>query len=324
MTSSARVSFRHRLEAFLLRALSGFFCLLPHRLAVRTGGGLGWLVSRVAPIRSKVADENLRRAFPLMGEAERRDILDRFYRHLGRMLAEFLRSPALDAARIVEWTNPEGEEHLKAAAAEGRGVVMISGHLGNWEWLVASAAARGYALDVIVAPQKNIAVQDFITRCRAGVGVGVLYSKRGRGELLEAGRRLRKGHLLGTLVDQDAGRRGWFVDFLGSPASAAVGTFRMALAARAPVVCVFTWREGFRHHVVAEPALVRDPTLDDEAQAREWAAEFHRRLEARIRAHPEQWFWVHRRWRSRPANEAAPVVPGPGRAMVAPDPGSAA
>jgi len=312
MTTTARVPFRHRLEAVVLRMLSAFFCLLPHRMAVRTGAGLGWLVSRVVPIRRKVADENLRRAFPDKSEAERRAILDRFYRHLGRMLAEFLRSPALDARRIVAWTNAEGEEHLKKAAAEGRGVVMLSGHLGNWEWLAASAAARGYALDLIVAPQKNLAVQDFFTRCRAGLGVGVLYSKRGRGQMLEAGRRLRKGHLLGTLVDQDAGRRGWFVDFLGAPASAAVGPFRMALAARAPVVCVFTWRDGFRHHVVAEAALVRDPSLDDEAQARAWAAEYHRRLEARIRAHPEQWFWVHRRWRSRPEVGAAPIVPGAG------------
>jgi KDO2-lipid IV(A) lauroyltransferase len=305
MTTSARVPFRHRLEALGLSALSALFCLLPHRVAVRTGSGLGWLVSRVAPIRRRVADENLRYAFPDKSDAERRAILDRFYRHLGSMLAEFLRSPALDAARIVSWTEADGEEHLKSAAALGRGVLIVSGHFGNWEWLAASAASRGYVVDVIVAPQKNRGVQDFITRCRAGLGVGVLYSKQGRAQLLEAGRRLRQGHLLGTLIDQDAGRRGWFVDFLGAPASAATGSFRIALAAGAPVVCVFTWRDGLRHHVVAEPPLVRDPSLDDETQARRWAEEFHRRLEARIRAHPEQWFWVHRRWRSRPAGGGA-------------------
>jgi KDO2-lipid IV(A) lauroyltransferase len=306
MSSSARSPFRHRLEAAGLRFLSWCFCRLPHRAAVHAGDALGRFVAVAVPLRRRVADANLARAFPDLDAAARRAILGRFYRHLGRMLAEFLRSPALDAARIDAWTIVAGEEHLARAVSAGRGVVIVSGHLGNWEWLAAAAAARGYALDLIVAPQKNAGVQAFIERCRAGLGVGVLYARRGRGDLLEAARRLRRGHLLGTLVDQDAGRRGVFIDFLGSPASAATGPFRMALAAGAPVVPVFTWREGLRHHMVAEPALSRDPALDDEAQARRWAADFHARLAARIREHPEQWFWVHHRWRTRP--EAGPTA----------------
>jgi KDO2-lipid IV(A) lauroyltransferase len=288
------------LEAAGLRAVSAGFCLLPHAAAVHVGDFLGRVVARVAPLRGRVADENLAAAFPDWTPAERSARLGAMYRHLGRMLAEFLRAPVLSPARIDAWTIVEGEEHLARAREAGNGALVLSGHLGNWEWLAAAAAARGYPLDLLVAPQRNERVQAFITRCRAGLGVGVFLSKRERHELRELLKRLATGRVLGTLVDQDAGPGGAFVPFFGRPASAATGPFRMALRANATVLPVFTWREGLSHRMVVEPPLVRSPDLDDDAQARAWAAEFHARLEARIRAHPEQWFWVHRRWRSRP------------------------
>lgn len=171
--------FRHEAEAAALRGLSWFLGRLPHAAAVHAGDFLGRVAAVVAPIRGRVVDENLAAAFPDWSPAHRRQVRTRLYRHLGRLAAEFLRFPALSTAEILRHSRIEGEEHLRQAWSEGRGVVLLSAHIGNWEWLTAAAVARGLPLSLLVAPQKNPPVQRVINGCRAAHGVSVRLTRRG-------------------------------------------------------------------------------------------------------------------------------------------------
>lgn len=294
-------AFRYGAEAAALRGVSWLFCRLPHRGALHLGDFLGRLVGRIAPLRGRVVDGNLAAAFPGWPADRRRAVRRGLYRHLGRLLAEFLRFPALSTADILRHSRIEGEERLRDAWREGKGVMLLSAHLGNWEWLAAASVARALPLSLLVAPQRNPQVQAVIGSCRGAQGVEVLVTKRGPADLRELIRALRAGQLVGTLADQDAGRDGFFVDFLGRPASCALGPFRIARRAGAPVIFVFSVREGFNHRIVVDEPLRSDPSRDEEEEIRAWARLYHERLAAWIARHPEQWFWVHRRWKSRPA-----------------------
>jgi Kdo2-lipid IVA lauroyltransferase/acyltransferase len=290
----------HRLQYLGLSLLSGAFSVLSHRPAVHAGDALGRLAGRVAPLRRRVAEENLRLAFPELSEAARRRVLRGLYRHLGRSLAEFSRYPVMDSKWLSRWVKVEGEDHLREAMAAGRGVFMVTSHYGNWELLGPGLAARGFPITLMVGPQHNKLAEEMFNRYRGFNGVQVLVTTtdmRGVFRALEAGR------VVASAADQDDGPGGFFLDFLGRPASAAVGPYRIARRVGSPVVVALVERRGMSHRILIDPPVRSDPALGAREEAESWARHFHARLEEAIRRHPEQWFWVHRRWHNRPPEE---------------------
>ncbi|HET8578356.1 MAG TPA: lysophospholipid acyltransferase family protein [Methylomirabilota bacterium] len=274
---------------------------LPTRLGLWVGRRLGDLAWVALSARRALTLENLRRAFG--GEqdpAELRRLGRRSFEHLGMNLVEscvfFFRPPDVLLSRVTL----EGVEHLKAAATPGRGILLLTAHFGNWELLAAAHALSGFALSVVVRPLDNPVLDRVVARLRRRAGVELITKRQAVREVLDA---LRRQRMVGVLLDQNAARsEGVFVPFFGVPASTSKALAVVALRAGAPVAPVFIRRDASGHHTVhIEPAL--PPPADRNATA--YTAAFTRAIEAAIRRAPEQWFWMHARWRTRPRADAA-------------------
>ncbi len=274
---------------------------LPARFGLWVGRRLGDLAWAALPARRVVTLDNLQRAFGGDRDAEELHRLGRSsFEHLGMNLVEacvfFFRPPAVLLSRVTL----EGVEHLKAAAAAGKGILLLTAHYGNWELLAASHALTGFALSVVVRPLDNPVLDRVVARFRQRGGVELIAKRRALREVLDA---LRHQRMLGILLDQNAARgEGVFVPFFGVPASTSKALAVVALRAGAPVVPVFIHRDvSGRHTVRVEPAI--PPPADGDVTA--YTATFNRAIEAAIRRAPEQWFWMHARWKTRPRAEAA-------------------
>jgi KDO2-lipid IV(A) lauroyltransferase len=211
---------------------------------------------------------------------------------------EYPHVPELVAApREQVFASFDGVEHLHAAAARGRGVLLMTGHFGNFE-LVGAAVAREHPVDFVVKPLSNPGAERWIAGLRARAGVGVVPLGAG---LRAAFKALRAGRWLALLADQDARRHGVFVPYFGRLASTPEGPARLALATGAPIVFGVCLRapDG-RPALRIEPPYVAEGDARDAAAVREVTAWHTSRLEHWVRAHPEQWFWLHRRWKTPP------------------------
>ena len=250
-------------------------------------------------IRRRVAEENLALAFPAWGAGQRHAVLRAHYRELGRVAAEYAHLERLASTPLGEAiVEARGLEH--AHAIRGRGAVIMSGHYSNFE-LMGAWLTRLNPVDFVVRPLSNRGVEELIARRRAAAGVGWISTSDGTRRIYEA---LSAGHWVAFLADQDARRRGVFVPFFGVPASTPVGPARVALRTGAPLVMGFMERraDGRFDLDVLAPLAVEDPAAPDAVlrlTALHTAA-----LEQRVRTRPELWFWLHRRWKTRPHADA--------------------
>lgn len=285
---------------YLLYKLAG---LLPRAWLLATGRAVGSLVWRIVGYRRAVVRENLSHAFGNdLDEAARARLAHAFYRNLGMTLMEFLAMPRTDAARVAELVAVEGGEHLAAVRAEGRGALLVSAHFGNWEYLAARVAAEGHPVNFLVKTQSNARVDRMQNAIRAQAGVGVI---RSDAPLTEMVRALRRGEFIGLLADQDAGRDGVFTPFLGRTASVFRGAAYLAWKMNIPVVTGYIFRQpDGRHRAVLDPPLRPDGNLNEETAVQQLTEAHVRRLEAAVRRAPDHFFWVHRRWKTRPPEES--------------------
>ena len=290
---------KSRLEYLLLIGFSRLVCALPLSAALTLGRAFGIFIGRVVRYRRKVALENLRKAFGTeKDEAELRRILRGVYRHFGQMLVEFCRFPVLSGRRIERLVTMEHPEILEEAAQRGNGVVLVSGHFGNWEMMAAAIAHKGYPMRGLVANQRNTAVGDLMDRFRRSVQVEPIRVGVSVKDVLRA---LSRGEIVAIISDQNAGRRGVFVDFFGRPTSTPQGAATIALKRDVPIVLGFSVRQpGGRHRVVLERFPDPDHFPDGSEGVRVATQLYTERLEQYIRRYPEQWLWLHRRWKSSP------------------------
>lgn len=287
--------FSHRLEYAAVAALRGALRLLPRKPALAAGAALGRAVGGLLARRRKIVDENLAAAFPGWIPAERSAVARAVWANLGRFATEFARAPLSDseAAALVRW---EGRTHLAAALARGRGAICPTGHFGAWETLPRMVAGAGYDVAVVAQAQSNPMVESLILRTRAAGGFRVLYQDHAVRESLK---HLKRNGVLGVLIDQHLWEGTIRVPFLGRPA--ATTTMVAAVARRTGAAIVPTgirWDEGNRHVMWCEPEIEVERTDDAEADVRRATERVSAVLERWIRAWPDQWFWVHRRWKT--------------------------
>lgn len=275
---------------------------LPDGLARRFGLGLGAAMRALSPRHARIVMTNLRLAFGAeKTEPELRPLARACYRHLGLCLTEFIRLPAMSAEQIRALADLHGKEHLAAALALGRGVILVTGHLGNWEVTGSRLAAEGYPMNVIARAQRDDQITAYVRQTRERMGMHVLHREVAVRESIRA---LRRNEVVGILMDQNAGDDGLFVDFFGHPASTAPGAAAFALRTGATVLTAFGYRNpDHRHTVEIGPPLPVVRSGDHQADLRVNTAAFTAVIEARIREHPEQWFWLHKRWKARPPGE---------------------
>ncbi len=289
-----------RLELAGLRALFGFWRSAPRVLAFSSGNRLGDLLFDIVRLRRAVALANLRASFPEKGEGEIVEIGRACYRNFARTVVEFARLPGMSREERLGAFDIVGREHLDAVIAMRRGAILLSGHFGNWEWMGTSFPLIGQPTCFVVAEQHNPLVGAFIDRWREGLGVGILSAERDLRKILES---LRNRALVAILGDQDAGRDGIFVDFLGRPASTAVGPVRLARRFGVPILQGFAIRQPRgRFRLDLSPPIVVPPEGEgeDDMVIRSYTELWSRRLEEYVRRYPDHWFWMHRRWKTQP------------------------
>jgi KDO2-lipid IV(A) lauroyltransferase len=291
----------HALESALLRAVAGALGLLPRPLALASGGALGSL-ARGLGVRREVARANLAIAFPDRDERWRARVLAEHYRELGRVAADYPRLPALvHGPRERAFAAWRGEEHLHAARARGRGVLLLTGHFGNFE-LGGAAIGRLMPVAFLVKPLSNPGAEAWLSRLRTAAGVDQLPIGAGvRGAL----RRLRAGGAVALLGDQDARKDGVWVPFMGRPASTPAGPAWLSLASGAPIVfgsCVRA-PDG-RYEARYLPPIVPEGSADDPRAIEALTRRHTALLEGLVRERPESWFWLHRRWKTAPPAES--------------------
>lgn len=287
----------HRVQSALLAGTAWGLGALPRGPALATGAALGALVGSTG-LRARVARSNLALAFPERDERWRERVLAEHWRELGRVAADYARMPALvRGPRERVFTTFEGEEHVRAAHALGRGVILLTGHLGHFE-LMGAALGRVAPVTFVVKPLSNPGAERWLDRTRRASGVGTVSIGAGMRAVL---RGLRAGGIVAMLADQDARRDGVFVPFMGRLASTPVGPARLALATGAPIVFGTCLREpDGRYRAVVDPPHVAAGSPEDPEAVRALTAWHTARLERTVRERPESWFWLHKRWKTAP------------------------
>jgi KDO2-lipid IV(A) lauroyltransferase len=299
------VRVRHRIEFAVVRAIAGVLAALPLAVALRVGAAVGTIFYLVSPRHRRIGMRNLAIAFPERPVRERRRILRRSLQNLGRTAVELVRLPALDDDDLRAMVRFEDEAWWHEAIRRERdtGGLILSGHFGNWELLVYAHGRRGYPVSMVHRTIANPLVDSWLNGIRARAGTRLVRKARAAVGVLRA---MRDHELLVLPFDQNSTRGlGVFVPFFGLPASTNSGIARIALRTDAPIVPVFIVREGrsARHVVHVLPLLHAEHTGDFERDVVDTTARCSRVFEDMVRRYPEQWLWIHRRWKTRPDGE---------------------
>ncbi|MCX7895884.1 MAG: lysophospholipid acyltransferase family protein [Thermoanaerobaculum sp.] len=288
---------RYLLRYALFRLVLALTRFAPLPLLRALFGRLGTLLAPLARKDYQRAQHHLQKA--LGREANCQVLLRAHAQHLGMLVGEALWLAHAPASAILRWTRFVGLDHLRTALAQGRGVVLVTGHCGNWEWMNLALQAAGIPMTAAGRGLRDPRFDAFITylRTRFGGQVAVRGRTAGR-ELLKA---LQQGRVAGLLIDQDVKVPGVFVPFFGEPAWTPIGAALLSLRRQCPVVVGFACRtaDGFMEITLQEPFTPEGDPNREEDLAR-LTALLTARIEAHIRQHPEQWVWFHQRWRRRP------------------------
>lgn len=273
-----------------------FSLLMPYYVGVWAGGRLGLIMYFLLPRERKRAITHLTIAFPEKDSSWIRRTARSCFIHLGKCVLEVMLMTPRRLEQVIEF---RGEEALRTAIGSGKGVIYVTGHIGNWEIMGHAVAAR-YNLSVIAAPIEPEQVNDMIVGLRAGMGVRTILRTR-PGASRELVRVFRENRIMGILIDQDTDVESDFVDFMGRPAWTPTAAASMALKFSAPVIFGYIQRNGDnRHTIVVEGPLTLVHTGDHEKDVIANTAMLTKKIEDAIRKNPEQWVWMHRRWRRQP------------------------
>lgn len=301
------VTLRHWSEYIAARLAICQLQELPVGAGLRLAEGTGAFAYHVLKGRSRTGRENIARAFPEYSPAEVEKLLKDVYRNLFRTGAEvfYLRKLVRPSTwrRFVEIVNVESAIEVFIA---GRGCILVTGHLGNWEFLGHVLPFIGIHAKALARPLDNPLLDRYILGVRES-GLQRILDKKGSGTQVE--RTLAEGGFVSILVDQDAGNRGAFVPFFNRPASTWRSTAVLAMKTGAPILpgCCVRTGKGLAFRAIVGRPIYADPTADATAETLRITADFTKQIENWVREYPQQYLWLHRRWKS---------VPGP-RSIIA-------
>ncbi len=277
---------------------------LPRDLSRRLGILLARAVLRLVPRWRGYAETSLQIAFPGMTRREREKVLQGAVRNWGRQLAEFARFPRYNRANIESVIEYDGLEHYRQAIERGKGVLFLTAHLGGWELSCFAHAVNGYPLAFLNRPLDDWRINRLLLGYRALAGNFPIDRRNAARAVLE---QLKKGGAVGILFDQNVleDDASVFADFFGVPASTTSGLARFALKTDAAVVPGFAVWDGRKqkYRLEFEPAVELCRTGNHESDVAENTARFNQVVEKFVRRYPDQWLWVHRRWRTRPPGD---------------------
>jgi KDO2-lipid IV(A) lauroyltransferase len=291
-----RISLRHRLEYLVFRLFAWVIVIFSERLTFSFCGILGWLGGVVFRIRRSDVDSHLAIAFPEQSISWRNRIARRSYQHFAWEMAMTLRLSWMHSREVLKRTDIKGLEDFLEAVKAGKGVVIVSGHLGNWEVAGASLAAMGVPLDVVAYRQKNLLINRYFMETRNRLGFSVIIKNEAFPLVSHS---LSTGRVVAFVADQNVRKRGILVDFFDRPSATAKGPALFALRNEAPVFFATAVRAlGWppRYELKIEKVLVSRNSSYEEAILKLTQC-YTSILEQRIREYPEQYLWQHRRWK---------------------------
>lgn len=291
----ARKRFKHTLVYGGILGLLFVLCRLPRRRALALGGKVGVLAGWML----RKERERVRRHWHLaFGDGASDRVTRQVFVDLGKNAVDALRLRTTSAEELQGVIREEGFEHFDRALAQGKGVIALTGHIGNWELLGAYVVMRGYPLHVVGRRLNPPQLDRLVVENRERAGVRNIARGKSTRTILYA---LRNREMVGFLIDQDTKVDGVFVDFFGRPAYTPVGPVVLAMKTGAPIVPVAIHREvDDTHHVVVREAISLVRTGDEMEDRRVNTERCSRALERFIREHPTQWVWMHGRWKTRP------------------------
>ena len=300
-------TFPQRLEYFLARGLLGVLGWLPWPLARGLCAVLAALSYWLWPRLRRVGLYNLRLVFPEKSERENRKILFGLFQNLGRMLADFSQFPRLNRGNIEGLIIYDGFENYERAQSQGKGVLFLTAHFGNWELSSFAHGVYGYPCNYVVRQLDNPLIDALIERYRSRSGGRAIEKTRFGAQALRA---FKNGEAVGILMDQNMmPGEGSFVDFFGRPACTTTAPARLARRTGVPIVLgLVIWDSKQKKYRLRFDAVewIAGENAEEEILAN--TANFTRLIEDYVRRYPDHWLWVHRRWKTRPPGEP-PLYP---------------
>ena len=301
-----RSAIRNGLEYVLALGVVKSLEWSPLPVAAWLGHGYARLLDLALPRLRRVALRNLSFALPELSAARHREIVDGVFRSIGRLLVSFARFPSISRENVSRWMRLEGGEHFADALRAGRGVLFATAHLGNWELSAYAWALLSAPMDVVVRPLDNPWIDRLVERRRSLTGNTPLFKQDSARAIFKA---LAANRAVGILIDQNAApENGAFVPFFGLDACAGTGFAKIAARSGAAVIPGFAlWSEEERRYVLRfypPVAMTGDAARDTRV--------LQAKLEQIVRVYPDQWLWIHRRWKTRPPGEGSPYEISPG------------
>ncbi len=285
----------------MFKFISWVLCLLPHAVVLWFGSQLGKLYYQIAAKQRLRAIKQMKESLKI-SDQEAQGLAKESFVNIGRNFLEVMYMPRLNKENFLEYMEIDHIERMHEALAEGRGVVILTAHVGNWEWLSAALTFSNLPVTAIIKPQPNEQHTKILNEYREMVGVEIF--SRGTSELMGATRALKKGKCLGFLVDQDGGPGGVFIDFLGKTASTPMGAAVFSKKFLAPVVPAFILRRpDGRHRVVIGEIMHFEDHGDTDKDLYDFTVKMTKIVEDIIRENPTQWIWFQKRWNTPPEEQ---------------------
>ena len=278
--------------------LSKIVCLMPYGLLMALGRVLGNLYYLLVKKQRQRAIAQMMPALNV-SESQAKELVRESFVNLAKNMLEILYMPNLNHDNLHKYMDIEHLERMEAALAEGHGVVILTGHIGTWEWLSAAFTLNGMSATAIAKTQPNADYTKALNELRSKINMEIF--SRGTSELLMAAKALKKGKILGFLADQDAGPGGAFIDFLGRTASTPMGPAVFSRKFNSPVLPCFILRQkNGRHKVIVGEAMRYDDTGDTDKDLFDLTVKMTKILETVVRENPTQWLWFQKRWNTAP------------------------
>jgi Kdo2-lipid IVA lauroyltransferase/acyltransferase len=287
---------KHRVEYLTIRLLIAVIQVMPNSLVSTSGAVVGMIAYVADRNHRRIALENVAAAFPARTPRAHKRIIRGAFRHFGRLLFELLKFSTLSPDAMLKRVEFEGEERVRAAYAQGKGVLFVTGHFGYWELQAMVHALRLPPMAVIARALDNPALNALLERMRTRTGNSVIYR---RGTIRRAMRQLQAGESVGVLIDQHIlGHDAIYVDFFNRPAATTSAVAALALRTGASVVPLFALPLGGGRFRMIYEHPVEPPSATSEHPLREFTQRCTDVLEMYVRRNPELWLWMHRRWRT--------------------------
>ena len=289
---------KHTYEYFGGVTIAVLVRYLPRNAMLFLGNLLGDFAFYILRVRRKQVLKNLKLAFGNQkSDIELKKIARETYKNLGKTLLEFLQLPRMNGTKIKRVVDTSELSKIDAILRHGNGAILLGAHFGNWELLGAAFGLGGYSVNVIGRLSDNKKIGHIIDRYRRLVGMKVIQKNDPIRKVLRA---LSNNELVAILMDQNTRKDMVFVDFFGRPAATAKGVAVFALRTGVPVVPAFIVREGKYHKILIGNPIYAHSSENTDDDIQRYTAQFSKVIESYIKQYPDQWFWLHNRWKTQP------------------------